>query len=65
MADLLLGLRLFPAALISSTIYLSPPVTMLWSWALFAEPVTWPMAIGVAVTLLGVAMVALSRRRPV
>jgi drug/metabolite transporter (DMT)-like permease len=57
-----LGLRLYPAALISSTIYLSPPLTMLWAWALFAEPLTWPMALGAAVTLAGVAMVALTPR---
>lgn len=57
-----LGLRLYPAALISSTIYLSPPLTMLWAWALFAEPLTWAMALGAAVTLGGVAMVALTPR---
>lgn len=57
-----LGLRLYPAALISSTIYLSPPVTMLWSWALFSEPLTWAMGLGAAITLAGVAMVALTRR---
>lgn len=59
-----LGLRLYPAALISSTIYLSPPLTMLWAWALFAEPLTWAMAFGAAVTLAGVALVALTPRAP-
>lgn len=48
------ALRLFPAAKVSAAIYLSPPVTMLWSWALFAEPLTAAMFAGLAVTLAGV-----------
>lgn len=53
-----LFLRLYPPAMVSATIYLSPPVTMIWAWALFGEPLTWPMAAGLVVTLAGVAMVA-------
>lgn len=34
------SLRLFPVAQVSAAIYLSPPVTMLWAWALFSEPLT-------------------------
>jgi len=48
------SLRLFPVAKVSAAIYLSPPVTMLWAWALFSEPLTTAMLIGLAVTLLGV-----------
>jgi drug/metabolite transporter (DMT)-like permease len=48
------SLRLFPAAKVSATIYLSPPVTMLWARALFSEPLTVAMVIGLAVTLVGV-----------
>lgn len=48
------ALRLFPAAKVSAAIYLSPPVTMLWSWALFSEPLTAAMFAGLAVTLAGV-----------
>jgi drug/metabolite transporter (DMT)-like permease len=48
------SLRLFPAAKVSAAIYLSPPVTMLWAWALFAEPLTATMLIGLGVTLAGV-----------
>jgi drug/metabolite transporter (DMT)-like permease len=47
-------LRLFPVAKVSAAIYLSPPVTMLWAWALFFEPLTVAMFSGLAVTLLGV-----------
>lgn len=48
------SLRLFPVAKVSAAIYLSPPVTMLWAWALFAEPLTQTMFVGLAVTLAGV-----------
>jgi drug/metabolite transporter (DMT)-like permease len=48
------SLRLFPVAQVSAAIYLSPPVTMLWAWALFSEPLTATMFIGLAVTLVGV-----------
>lgn len=48
------SLRMFPVAKVSAAIYLSPPVTMLWAWALFSEPLTLAMFIGLAVTLVGV-----------
>lgn len=48
------SLRLFPASRVSAAIYLSPPVTMIWAWALFAEPLTIAMFGGLAVTLVGV-----------
>lgn len=50
------ALRMFPAAKVSAAIYLSPPVTMLWSWALFSEPLTLAMFAGLGVTLIGVWM---------
>lgn len=49
-------LRLFPVARVSAAIYLSPPVTMLWAWALFSEPLTATMFAGLGVTLAGVWM---------
>lgn len=48
------SLRLFPVAQVSAAIYLSPPVTMLWAWALFSEPLTMTMFAGLAATLVGV-----------
>ncbi|WP_438754017.1 DMT family transporter [Pararhizobium sp. O133] len=50
------SLRLFPVAKVSAAIYLSPPVTMIWAWALFSEPLTAAMLFGLAVTLVGVWM---------
>ena len=49
-----LALRLYPPALVSSAVYLSPPVTMLWAWAMFGEPLSAVMFAGLAVTLVGV-----------
>lgn len=49
-----LCLRLYPAAQVASAVYLSPPVTMIWAWALFGEPLTLVMFAGLAVTLIGV-----------
>ncbi|MER9843369.1 DMT family transporter [Mesorhizobium australicum] len=48
------SLRLHSAAQVSSVIYLSPPVTMLWAWLLFGEPLSAAMVLGLAVTLFGV-----------
>ncbi len=41
-------------ARISSVVYLSPPVTMIWAWAMFGEPLTLMMFAGLAVTFAGV-----------
>jgi drug/metabolite transporter (DMT)-like permease len=49
-----MSLRLYTAAQVSSAIYLSPPVTMLWAWLMFAEPLSTAMFLGLAVTLFGV-----------
>ena len=55
-------LRLYPPAMVSATVYLSPPVTLLWAWVMFDEPLTWAMALGLGVTLAGVALVATGRK---
>lgn len=57
-----LFLRLYPPAMVSATVYLSPPVTLIWAWAMFGEPLTWAIAAGLGVTLAGVALVATGRR---
>ncbi|MGR6466377.1 DMT family transporter [Rhizobium sp. PAMB 3182] len=48
------SLRLFPVAKVTAVIYLSPAVTMLWAWALFSEPLTATMFVGLAITFVGV-----------
>ncbi|WP_185927965.1 DMT family transporter, partial [Pseudorhizobium endolithicum] len=54
------SLRLFPVAKVSAAIYLSPPVTMVWAWMLFSEPLTVAMFVGLAVTFIGVWMTSRS-----
>lgn len=49
-----IALRLYPAAKVSAAIYLAPPVTMIWAWFLFDDPLPPVMFIGLAVTLVGV-----------
>lgn len=56
-----LCLRIYPPARVSSVIYLSPPVTMLWAWAMFDEPLSQTMFAGLGVSLFGVYLAA-SRR---
>ena len=51
-------LRLYPASKVSAAVYLSPPVTMVWGWALFSEPLSLSMLVGLGVTLVGVWMTA-------
>lgn len=51
-------LRLYSPARITSVIYLSPPVTMLWAAAMFGEPLTAMMLAGLAVTFIGVSLAA-------
>lgn len=53
-----LCLRRYPAARVTAVLYLSPPVTMLAAHLAFGEPLSPLMAIGTAVTLLGVALAA-------
>lgn len=49
-------LRRYPAAQVAAVIYLSPPVTMLWGAALFGEPLTLLMFVGLGVTMIGVVL---------
>lgn len=49
-----IALRLYPAAKVSAAIYLAPPVTMIWAWVLFDDPLTPIMFVGLAITLVGV-----------
>lgn len=55
-----LALRLYPAAQVASAVYLSPPVTMIWAWAMFGEPLSVIMFAGLAVTLVGVWLASTS-----
>ena len=45
---------------VTSVLYLSPPVTMIWAWLMFGEPLSWAMAVGLVVSLAGIVVVARS-----
>ncbi len=49
-----LCLRFHSPAQVSSVLLLSPPVTMLWAWSMFDEPLSHLMIAGLIVTLTGV-----------
>ena len=53
-----LALRKSSAARVTAVLYVSPPVTMIWAWAVFHEPLSWAMAIGLGVSLVGIVIVA-------
>lgn len=50
------------ATRVASLMYLTPAVTAVMAWALFAEPITWWMLAGIVLTATGVATM-LRRRR--
>lgn len=56
-------LRRASATRVASILYLSPPVTMLWAWAMFDEPLSWQMALGMAVSAVGIWLVVRSENR--
>lgn len=56
-------LRRATATRVASVLYLSPPVTMLWAWAMFDEPLSWQMIAGMAVSAIGIWLVVHSEGR--
>lgn len=56
-----IALRKSSAARVTAILYLSPPVTMIWAWIMFGEALSWAMAVGLAVSLAGIVMVARSQ----
>lgn len=53
-----LCLRRSSATRVAAVLYLSPPLTMLWAWAMFNEPLSWHLAAGMAVSLVGIWLVS-------
>jgi drug/metabolite transporter (DMT)-like permease len=45
------------ATRVTSLMYLTPPTTALMAWFLFDEPITWPIIIGIAITMSAVVIV--------
>jgi drug/metabolite transporter (DMT)-like permease len=60
----ILALRRSTAARVTAVLYLSPPVTLIWAWIMFSEPLTWPIAAGLLVSLLGIVVFARDKPAP-
>jgi drug/metabolite transporter (DMT)-like permease len=54
----IIALRRSSPARVTSVLYLSPPVTLIWARVMFGEPLTWPTAAGILVSLLGIIVFA-------
>ncbi|SAK96494.1 multidrug DMT transporter permease [Caballeronia temeraria] len=50
-------LRRSSSARVTSVLFLSPPVTLVWAWAMFREPLSWLMALGTAISGAGILLV--------
>ena len=57
-----LALRHTSAARVTAILYLSPPVTMIWAWLMFDEPLSWSMAAGLAISLVGIVIFARAQK---
>lgn len=55
-----LALRKSTPARVTAILYLSPPVVMIWAWIMFGEPLSWAMACGLTISLVGIVIVARS-----
>lgn len=53
-----MALRRSSPTRVTSVVYLSPPVTMIWAWFVFDEALSVAMAVGLVVSLVGVIIVA-------
>lgn len=51
-----LALQEFSAARVTAVLYLSPPVTMVWAWVMFDEPLSWLMLAGLTISLGGIVL---------
>jgi drug/metabolite transporter (DMT)-like permease len=50
-------LRRTSSARVTSVLFLSPPVTLIWAWAMFREPLSWLMALGTVISGAGILLV--------
>lgn len=57
-----LALRVSSPTRVTSVLYLSPPVVMIWAWLMFDEPISWAMAAGLSISLSGIVLVARTQR---
>lgn len=60
----LIALRLLGATKVSALLYLTPPTTMVWSYAMFGDTIGLLALVGLAVTAIAVWLVLAPRPRP-
>lgn len=48
---------------VTSVLYLSPPITLLWAWVMFDEPLSWQMGAGMAISATGIWLVMRAEAR--
>jgi drug/metabolite transporter (DMT)-like permease len=53
-----LALRKSSPARVTAILYLSPPVTMIWAWLMFGEPMSVGLFLGLAISLAGILVAA-------
>lgn len=53
-----LALRKSSPTRVTAVLYLSPPVTMIWAWVMFSEPLSVAMGLGLVVSLIGIVIVS-------
>lgn len=56
-----IALRKSSPTRVTSVLYLSPPVTMIWAWLMFGEALSWAMVAGLVVSLIGIVILARSK----
>lgn len=57
-----IALRKSSPARVTAVLYLSPPVTMIWAWLMFDEPLSLAMFAGLFVSLAGIMLIARSQK---
>lgn len=50
-------LRRSTATRVASVLYLSPPITSLWAWSMFDEPLSWHIASEMVISAIGIWLV--------
>ena len=59
-----LALRRFSPARVTAVLYTSPPLTLVWAWLVFGEPMSVGIVLGLVVSLAGFVVFATARSGP-
>jgi drug/metabolite transporter (DMT)-like permease len=57
-----MALRRFTPARVTAILYASPPLTLVWAWAMFDEPMSISILLGLFISLAGFAIFATSQK---